>query len=135
MGICPFKGTVEVARPPLAMSITLPFHVPAVIVPKEALPNAATPVKVLVPETVREVMLVVVKVPWPMLSILGVPPSCRAPAEIFKLPPAKVEVPVTVKSWVLDVHVKLASPAKAPPLLNWISVSDPPGVPPESASG
>ena len=37
MGIWPSAGTVEVARPPLAMSITSPFHTPDVMVPREVI--------------------------------------------------------------------------------------------------
>lgn len=44
--------------------------------------------------------------------------------------PCNVEVPVIVKFLVDDAHRKLASPANVPPLLYWIWVVAPPGVPP-----
>lgn len=69
---CPFDGTVAVAVPPKAMPMTLPFQVPAVIVPNEALPKPAAPEKVDVPETVSAVIDEVVNVPWPPWAILSI---------------------------------------------------------------
>ena len=55
-----------------------------------------------VPDTVRLVIVEVVKVPWPMLSILTMLLSCRSPAAISKLPADIFTSPPGVKMMLFD---------------------------------